>query len=110
VLPFDADGAHTGFASMHEIDAGATAPGTLARLALPLVRALKRFEREGYAGFAARYAQRDVLLGRSVRTTLADVPEGVACGVSPQGALLVRTAAGVTPVASGEVSVRLAPP
>ena len=109
VLPFDADGTHTGFAALRELDASLTAPAALARLALPLVRALKVFEREGFAAFAERYAQRDVLCGRPVRTTHADMPEGVASGVSPQGALLVRTAAGVESVTSGEVSVRLAP-
>ena len=110
VLPFEPVEAHTGFASLSELDADASAPAVLARLALPLVQALQRFEREGFAAFAERFAQRDVLRGHSVCTTLPDVPEGIACGVSTQGALLVRSPTGVRAVASGEVSVRLAMP
>jgi len=109
VLPFDAPEARTGFASLHELDAGATAPAVLARIALPLVQALQQFEREGFAAFAERFAARDLLRGRTVRTTLPEVPEGIARGVSKQGALLVQSAAGIASVASGEVSVRLAP-
>ena len=108
VLPFDAPEARTGFASLHELDAGANAPAVLAKIAQPLVQALQQFEREGFAAFAERFAARDLLRGRTVRTTLPEVPEGVARGVSPQGALLVQSAAGIVGVSSGEVSVRLA--
>ena len=108
VLHFDTDAVNTGFASLSELDPGATAPRVLARLALPLVLALKAFEREGFAVFAERFAARDVLCGRQVRTTLADAPEGIARGVSAQGALLVQSATGMASVSSGEVSVRLA--
>lgn len=109
VLPFDTLDANTGFASLRELDRAVTAPEALARLALPLVEALLLFERAGFTAFADGFARRDLLHGRAVRTTLADLPEGIACGVSAQGALLVRTASGITPVSSGEVSVRLAP-
>ena len=109
VLPFDAAEANTGFASLHELDAAATAPTVLGKIALPLVRALQQFEREGFAAFAERFAARDLLRGRTVRTTSAEVPEGIARGVSLQGALLVQSASGIASVASGEVSVRLAP-
>ena len=107
VLPFAAGETVTGFASLNELDPSIHAPGALARLALPLVQALKRFEREGFAAFADAYAARDLLCGRAVRTTHADVPEGIARGVSANGALRVETPAGVLEVASGEVSVRL---
>ena len=100
---------HTGFASLHELDADATAPAVLAKIALPLVQALQQFEREGFAAFAERFAARDLLRGRAVRTTSADAPEGIARGVSVHGALLVQSAAGIASVSSGEVSVRLAP-
>jgi len=50
-----------------------------------------------------------VLRGRAISTTLAEVPHGIARGVSARGALLVETDAGIVPVSSGEVSVRLAP-
>ena len=108
VLPFDADDVNTGFAALYELDAQATAPAVLARVALPLVRALKQFERQGFGAFAERFAARDVLRGHPVRTTSADAPEGIACGVSAQGALLLRSAGGIASVSSGEVSVRLA--
>jgi BirA family biotin operon repressor/biotin-[acetyl-CoA-carboxylase] ligase len=100
---------NTGFAPLGELDTGATAPAVLARIALPLVQALKQFEREGFAPFAERFAARDVLRDRAIGTTLADVPHGIARGVSAQGALLVETDTGIVPVSSGEVSVRLAP-
>lgn len=108
VLPFDAPEARTGFASLHELDAGVTAPAVLTKIATPLVRALQLFEREGFAAFGERFAARDLLRGRTVRTTSSEVPEGVARGVSPQGALLVQSTAGIVGVSSGEVSVRLA--
>ena len=80
-------------------------------MALPLVQALKCFERDGFSAFAAGFAARDLLFGREVRTTRPDVPQGVARGVSAQGALLVETPGGSTlAVASGEVSVRLDEP
>ena len=109
VLPFDVAEANTGFAALHELDAATTAPTVLATIALPLVRALQQFEREGFAAFAERFAARDLLRGRTVRTTSAEVPEGIARGVSLQGALLVQSASGIASVTSGEVSVRLAP-
>jgi BirA family biotin operon repressor/biotin-[acetyl-CoA-carboxylase] ligase len=96
----------TGVACVDELDPAATAPSTLAHLAGPLVQALLTFEREGFAAFAERFAALDVLAGRDVRTTRADVPEGVARGVSAQGALLLQTPAGMVSLASGEVSVR----
>ncbi|MEP6874700.1 MAG: biotin--[acetyl-CoA-carboxylase] ligase [Burkholderiales bacterium] len=107
---FEPTEVNTGFAPLHELDAAATAPAVLARVALPLVQALQQFEREGFAAFAARFAARDVLLGRHVTTTLSEVPQGIARGVSAQGALLVETDTGLQHVGSGEVSVRLARP
>jgi len=93
-------------ACVQEIDAGIDAPAALARVALPLVQALKLFEREGFAAFEQRYARRDLLIGQEVRTTQADVPEGQARGVTAQGALRVHTSGGEVLVSSGEVSVR----
>ena len=110
VLPLSVSDATTGFASLQELDDGLTAPAVLARIARPLVEALQRFEREGFAGFSERFAARDLLRGRPVRTTLPGLPEGVALGVGDDGALLVRTPDGtVKPLASGEVSVRPVP-
>lgn len=108
VKPMATADTSSGFACVQELDPAADPPAVLARVALPLVRALRRFEREGFTGFAGGYARRDLLLGRPVRTTLPEVPEGIARGVDARGALLVETAAGgVVPVGSGEVSVRL---
>lgn len=106
VLPFDNGDTSTGFASLSELAPAATAPDVLARVALPLVRALHQFEREGYGAFAARFAVRDLLYGRTVRTTSPDTPEGVAHGVTDHGALQVEAAGAVREISSGEVSVR----
>jgi BirA family biotin operon repressor/biotin-[acetyl-CoA-carboxylase] ligase len=110
VQPMKLSDAGSGFASLQELDPAASAPGVLHRVALPLVLALRQFEREGFAAFSERFAARDLLRGHPVRTTQPDVPEGVAQGVSAQGALLVQTALGLRPVSSGEVSVRLGLP
>jgi BirA family transcriptional regulator, biotin operon repressor / biotin---[acetyl-CoA-carboxylase] ligase len=80
----------------------------MAQIALPLVQAIKVFENDGFAAFEDRFAARDVLRGQTVRTTLADVQQGVARGVSAQGELLVQTDSGIVKVSSGEVSVRFA--
>ena len=96
--------------SLQQIDPDADAPTVLARIARPLVLALKRFEREGFAPFAEGFDARDLLRGRDVCTTSPGALEGVAEGVSAQGALLLQTAGGTRPVSSGEVSVRLGEP
>jgi BirA family transcriptional regulator, biotin operon repressor / biotin---[acetyl-CoA-carboxylase] ligase len=102
----DVAGLNHGYACLQEIDADASAPAVLAQIARPLVQALLRFQSEGFAPLQAAYARRDLLQGRPVSTTLADVPEGVAEGVDAQGALRVRNL-GLHHVLSGEVSVRL---
>lgn len=99
----------TGYACLQEIEPQASAPATLARIALPVVRSLRRFEREGFAGFRAAFQARDLLAGRRVHTSATGLPEGVARGVSESGALLLQTDDGLHTVASGEVSVRLTP-
>jgi len=101
--------ANTGFACLHEIDPTLTAPAALHRVAAPLAAALHRFQNEGFAGFAAEFAARDLLAGQPVRTTQQGLAEGIARGVDASGALQVQTADGVVAVTSGEVSVRLQP-
>lgn len=97
-------------ASLSEIDPPLTPPVALARLMPSLARALLRFEHEGFAGFEAAYAVRDLLLGSPVMTTDPACPRGEAVGVDVDGALRVRDAAGtVHRILSGEVSVRPAP-
>ncbi len=97
----------TGFACLAELMAEASAPKALALVARPLVQALQRFEREGFAPFAAAYTRRDLLAGQRVATSSGEAPEGVAEGVDERGALRVNTAGGLRLLTSGEVSVRL---
>lgn len=92
---------------LQELLPEADAPQALQRLALPLVRDVQRFFREGFAPFAAGYAARDALRGRAVR--LSDGTTGRAEGVDGRGALLVHTAQGVRAIDSAEVSVRPSP-
>ena len=109
VRPLDEVDAGSGFACLQEIDAQADAPAVLHRVALPLARALRRFEAEGFAAFVADYARRDLLAGHTVRTTQQGVSEGIARGVDASGALQLQTGAGLVAIHSGEVSVRLDP-
>ena len=97
-----------GYACVQEIDADASAPGVLGIVAEPLVCGLLAFQAEGFAPLVERYARRDLLQGRSLTTTLAEVPAGVAEGVDERGALRVRSGV-LHHLVSGEVSVRLAP-
>ncbi len=100
-----------GFASLCEIDGRASAPSVLHRVALPLVRAVLQFEREGFAGFARAYAARDLLQGQPVRVLGPrgdSVVEGVAEAIAANGVLRVRDGDGaVHDISSGDVSVRL---
>ena len=109
VLPrseFPELGLNHGYACLQEIDEQASAPGALARVALPLVRALKDFELHGFAPLRAAYGSRDLLRGHAVTTSAPDSLEGVAEGVDVNGALLLRCGS-LHRVVSGEVSVRL---
>jgi BirA family biotin operon repressor/biotin-[acetyl-CoA-carboxylase] ligase len=103
---------HSGFACWQEVDPAASAPGVLHRVALPLVQAVAQFEREGFAGFAPAYAQRDMLRGLPVAVTDPrgqTLVEGIVESLAVQGALRVRDERGsVHEVSSGEVSVRAA--
>ena len=108
LLPQAADGLSQGYACLQELHADASAPQVLARVALPLVQALLRFQADGFAPLVATYARRDVLRGRAVSTTQPGLPEGRAEGVDAQGALCVRHG-GLHRVLSGEVSVRAQP-
>ncbi|RRD56241.1 biotin--[acetyl-CoA-carboxylase] ligase [Comamonadaceae bacterium OH2545_COT-014] len=87
---------------------GVDAPAALARVAVPLARAVLAFGHAGFAPFQPGFAARDALAGQAVR--LSDGAQGQAEGVDASGALRVRTAAGVQAVSSAEVSVRPAAP
>jgi BirA family biotin operon repressor/biotin-[acetyl-CoA-carboxylase] ligase len=110
--PADAAGAALshGYAGLHELLPTTTAPAALARVAVPLVQALKRFEREGFAPFAAAYARRDLLQGRAVTVSGGVELDGQADGVDVQGALRVLAGGQCHRVVSGEASVRLTAP
>lgn len=99
-----------GYACLQELQPGWSAPQALACVAVPLVRALKTFERDGFAPLVPAYTRRDLLMGQTVRSSGGtDNLQGTACGVDAQGALLLDSG-GIHRVLSGEVSVRLAPP
>ena len=102
VLPGPVAEAASGFAWLREIDPGAEPLALLARIVVPLVAALDRFERAGWADFAASFARRDILFGRAVRVGAV---EGVAAGVAADGELLVRGRSALARVVSGEVQV-----
>lgn len=97
----------SGLGCVDELDPATTPPAVLARVAPPLVQALRRFEAGGFAPFAAAFARRDLLAGRPLRTQGAVVLEGTGAGVDAQGVLQLRMADGrLHGVGSGEVSVR----
>jgi len=94
-------------ATLAELDPSLDPSRALLRVAPALACAVLRFDREGFAAFHAAYARRDGLAGLAVRTTHPQAEAGMALGVSPAGALIVRTADGArVEVTSGEVSVR----
>jgi BirA family transcriptional regulator, biotin operon repressor / biotin---[acetyl-CoA-carboxylase] ligase len=105
--------ATSGVAWLAEIDpaAAASAQVLAERLVPALSAALHRFEHEAFPAFAAAFAARDLLRGRTVRWTTCCDPgrEGLAGGVSAGGELLLHTPAGIEQIGSGEVSVRLEP-
>lgn len=91
-------------ACLQELDPRWDAPAALATVIPALANCLQRFEADGFAPFRHAFAARDLLRGRPVR--LSDGTHGTAEGVGADGALLVRTARGLEPITSAEVSVR----
>ncbi len=96
----------TGFACLQELMPGIDAPGALQRIARPWIEAVLLFQREGFAPFRERFERRDHLAGRTITTTLDDLPSGVAEGIDAAGALLVRVGGSLRSVGAGDVSVR----
>jgi BirA family biotin operon repressor/biotin-[acetyl-CoA-carboxylase] ligase len=96
-------------ASLSEIEPNISVPATLTRVAPPLLRALQVFEQSGFAPFSGRYAARDVLFGLPVVLTNSETREGIAKGVTDDGALRVDSAQGIIQVSTGEVSVKFHP-
>jgi len=91
-------------APLDELLPGVEAGDALARIARPLVDAVKGFESFGFAPFHTRFDARDVLRDRGV--LLSDGRSGTAHGTTDQGGLLVHTASGMATITSNEVSVR----
>jgi BirA family biotin operon repressor/biotin-[acetyl-CoA-carboxylase] ligase len=88
--------------------ASASVPAAAAALLDGVARAWERFAVEGFAGLSAEYEERSALTDRSVRVLDREGREqvaGVCAGVDEQGRLLVGTAEGVVPVASGDVTL-----
>jgi BirA family biotin operon repressor/biotin-[acetyl-CoA-carboxylase] ligase len=111
-VPREAGELASGYACVREFDHRANASDVLHRVALPLVRAILQFEREGFSGFAAAYARRDLLRGQPVQVQTPRgeaLVQGTAEALGANGMLRVRDDAGVVhEISSGEVSVRLA--
>jgi BirA family biotin operon repressor/biotin-[acetyl-CoA-carboxylase] ligase len=109
LLPPTTGPAPVGMAALDEVDSLATAARVFERVVPALLRAWTLFTHSGWGAFAARFAQRDALLGQAVQLWQAGsaAAEGMAQGVDGQGRLLVHTAHGLQAWSSGEVSARL---
>ncbi len=73
-----------------------------------LAIAFQEFSQQGFSAFHARWAQRDYLAGRWVRSVAHEgATEGIACGVDSDGALLIEHAGTRHRVVSASGSVRV---
>ena len=86
----------TGFACLQELWPESTAPQALAAVAEPLVRALKRFERDGFAAVCRGLPRRDLLCGQPVSTTFRACRKALPKASTSSGALRVRAGAACT--------------
>lgn len=93
---------------LQQLTPDASAGQALQQIVPALVRAVQRFDREGFAPFKPLYESVDLLRDQAVTLHQhAQGPgEGIARGVDEQGALCVDTAVGRVVINSGEVSVR----
>ncbi|HEX4858642.1 MAG TPA: hypothetical protein VFV17_06455, partial [Usitatibacteraceae bacterium] len=92
--------------------AGADAPRNvlLAEILAQLVADLDRFQAQGFAAFTERWAALSALQGREVLVHMgAERLAATVVGVAADGALQVHCAGTLRTIASGEVSVRVAP-
>jgi BirA family biotin operon repressor/biotin-[acetyl-CoA-carboxylase] ligase len=73
-----------------------------------LLSMLDRFEREGFAAFREAWTRLDGLEGRRARVFVGDAwIDGMARGITAEGALRLETADGMREFVSGEASLRL---
>ena len=80
----------------------------LASILRELLAALQRFAAHGFAGFAAEWQQHNAHAGRQATMLLphGQTESGEVEGVADDGALLLRTAAGIKRYHSGEIRLR----
>ena len=107
LLPPPAQGLSTAPAALCELLPDMDAAAALARIAAPLVQAIRRFETEGFAPLRPAFHARDLLYGREL--VCSDGVTGMARGVDAVGALLVHTDNGLKKITSAEVSGRPSP-
>ena len=106
VMPREADDSTplaTGYACVQEWQPQASVVSVLHQVAAPLVQALQHFGQSGFAPYQQAFDDRDVLQGRKVQ---AGELEGTVLGVDRHGELLLQTSGGLSPITSGEVSIR----
>jgi BirA family biotin operon repressor/biotin-[acetyl-CoA-carboxylase] ligase len=98
----------SGFAAWSEVEPDVSPPVVLDRVLLPLVGALRAFERDGFGGVMAQFDRRDLLREREVELLSGGrVVQGVSLGVDARGVLQVRLPDGsVSGWSTGEVTVR----
>ena len=82
----------------------------LAELLRQLSDVLARFEAGGFAALAGEWEARHAHQRKAVRLSLPDrtTVQGIAEGVAPDGALKIRSAAGLLQFCVGEISLRAA--
>ena len=92
----------TGILNPHELVIGV-------RLVEVLLKALDRFTLNGFAGFREVWLQSDSLYGQPIEWTQdGERHTGVACGIGPDGALLVDRAGVIERLVAGDVTLRRA--
>lgn len=71
-----------------------------------VLKAVRDFERNGFAGTHGAVERRDLLVGQRVSLSAGPVGHGRCTGIESDGALRVESEAGVHRIVAGEVSVR----
>lgn len=104
ITPRNGQGLSTPPAALSEVLPDIDAALALERVVVPLVRAVQRFESEGFAPLRTAFHTRDLLYGKEI--LCSDGTTGIARGVDAAGALLVHTESGLKKITSAEVSVR----